>query len=69
MAGVRTQLLVVVGRGDGVLGSDYDKRGCARIEAEVEELDASQGIVMLDDERVIEFDSLTFIHSERTTES
>jgi hypothetical protein len=62
--------VVVVGRaGDGVAASEYDKRGCARIEAEVEELDAAHGIVMLDDERIIEFDSLTFIHSERTGEA
>ena len=61
--------VLVVGKGDGALASGYDKRGCARIEAEVEELDAAHGIVMLDDERIIEFDSLTFIHSERTGEA
>lgn len=61
--------VLVVGKGDWALASEYDKRGCARIEAEVEELDAAHGIVMLDDERIIEFDSLTFIHSERKGEA
>lgn len=62
--------VLVVGRaGDGVSAAEYDKRGCARIEAEVEELDAAHGIIMLDDERIIVFDSLTFVHSERTGEA
>lgn len=46
--------VLVVGRaGDGVAAAEYDRRGCARIEAEVEELDAAHGIVMLDDERCV----------------
>ena len=62
--------MLVVGRRSSLLHaapeSEYDRQGCAIIDAEVEELDAAHGIVMLDDERVIEFDSLTIIHSDES---
>jgi len=42
--------VLVVGRPrDGVAAAEFDRRGCARIEAEVEALDAAHCIVMLDD--------------------
>lgn len=45
----------------------WDRCGAALVEGALEELDAVHGILMLDDERVIEFTSLTILSPEAGT--
>ena len=66
-------MIVVVGPKASLLNAapeeEYNRCRAAIVEAELEELDAAHGLLMLSDERIIEFDTLTILHHNDTFEA
>ena len=59
--------VVVVGKREGVPVAEFEGRGLAHVDGEVEELDATHAIILLDDARLIEADHIEFIHSSSSS--